>query len=185
MIDLAIDALDALVPGVQVDGNAPATDVEFSLTPDRLTASVYSSANGLPQRLEAWADLFAALDPRARYRACYEYRVVLQAGERLSLQPVRVASGMPDLANVPVRLAPGVKARHLQGSLVVVAFADADPSRPFVFAGDAPDAPGWMPLELDFGGPGALGVARMTDPVQAGPFSGVIVNGSARIKASL
>jgi len=185
VIDLAIDSLAGLLPGVQVDGSAPATDVEFNLTPKRLTASVYSTASGLPARLEAWADLLAALDPRARYRASYEFRVVTQSGERLNLQPVRIASGMPDLASVPVRLAPGVKAKHLPGSLVLVSFADADPSRPYVFAGDAADAPGWMPLELDLGGPGALGVARMTDPVVAGPFGGTIVGASARIKASL
>ena len=185
VIDLAIDSLAGLLPGVQVDGSAPATDVEFNLNPKRLTASVYTTASGLPARLEAWADLLAALDPRARYRASYEFRVVTQSGERLNLQPVRIASGMPDLGAVPVRLAPGVKAQHLPGSLVMVSFADADPSRPFVFAGDHPDSPGWMPLELDLGGPGALGVARMTDPVQAGPFGGAILGGSARIKASL
>lgn len=184
VIDLAIDSLAGLLPGVQVDGSAPATDVEFNLTPKRLTASVYSNASGLPARLEAWAELLAALDPRARYRASYEFRVVTQSGERLNLQPARIASGMPDLASVPVRLAPGVKALHTLGSLVMVTFADADPSRPFVFAGDAPGAPGWMPLELDLGGPGALGVARLGDTVQAGPYAGVITSASARVKAS-
>lgn len=185
VIELAIDSLAGLLPGAQVDGSAPATDVEFNLTPKRLTASIYSTASGLPARLEAWADLLAALDPRARYRASYEFRVVTQSGERLNLQPVRIASGMPDLASVPVRLAPGVKALHQLGSLVMVAFADADPSRPYVFAGDAADAPGWMPLELDLGGPGALGVARIGDGVICGPYAGTIVSGSARIKAAL
>ncbi len=181
-IDLAIDSLDGLVPGVTVDGSAPATDVEFNLTTDRLTASVMAGAAGPSERLQLWADLLAALDPRARYRGCYEYRVVTQSLERLNLQPVRVSAAMPDLANVPVRLAPGIKAKHLLGSLVVVAFADADPSRPFVFAGDAADAPGWMPIEIDLGGPGALPIAYQTSPVQAGPFSGTVVLGSTLAK---
>jgi hypothetical protein len=42
-----------------------------------------------------------------------------------------------------------------------------------------------MPLTLELGGPGALGVARTTDAVVAGPFGGTIVGGSARVKASL
>jgi hypothetical protein len=185
VVDLAIDSLAGLVPGVTVDGSAPAADVEFNLTPERLTASVYASATGLPGRLEAWAELLAGLDPRARYRTTYEYRVVTQDGARLNLQPVRVSSGMSDLADVPVRLAPGIEADFTLGSLVLVAFADADPSRPQVISGDASGSPGWMPMQLRIGGPGALGAARETDPVQAGPFSGVIVRGSARIKVSL
>jgi hypothetical protein len=93
---------------------------------------------------------------------------------------------LPDLQGVQVRPGmAGLKCKALLGSLVVVQFLDADPSRPAVTAFDAPDAPGWMPLELDLGGPAALGVARMTDPVQAGPFSGVIVSGSLRVKAAL
>jgi hypothetical protein len=185
VIDLAVDSIAGLVPGVQVDGKRPATDVHFTLDPKRLTASVYYAAGPLTRALEVQRQILEKLDPRARYRGTFEFRVVTQSGERLNLQPVYAASKMPDLANVPVRLAPGVKALHALGSLVMVAFADADPSRPYVFAGDAADAPGWMPLQLELGGPGALGVARMTDPVQAGPFSGVIVGGSARIKASL
>jgi hypothetical protein len=93
---------------------------------------------------------------------------------------------MPELSRVPVR--PGVsgcKNMVLPGELVMVSFADGDPSRPFVFAHDAPDAPGWMPLTIELGGPGALGVARMTDPVIAGPFAGTIVSASARVKAAI
>ncbi len=183
--ELAVDSLEGLLPGVSVDGSAPATDVEFHLTPERLTAKVYAAGGPDSERLALWRQMFEALDPLARYRATYEFRVVTQTGERLNLQPVRVATGMPDLANVPVHLAPGVKALHALGSLVLVIFADGDPSRPRVIAGDAADAPGWMPLELDLGGPAALGVARLTDAVQAGPFAGVITFASARIKASL
>lgn len=184
VIDLAVDSIAGLVPGVQVDGMRPATDVEFNLDPKRLTARVYYAAAPLSRSLEAQRKILELLDPRARYRGTFEYRVVTQSGERLNLQPVYAAAKMPDLANVPVRLAPGIKAQHLPGSLVVVAFADADPSRPFVFAGDAPDAPGWQPLGVDIGGPVALGIAYQGSPVQAGPFAGAVTLGSARFKVS-
>ncbi len=64
-------------------------------------------------------------------------------------------------------------------------FIDRDPSRPCVTHHAQPDDPGWMPLTLELGGPGALGIARLGDTVQAGPYSGVITGASARIKAAL
>jgi hypothetical protein len=182
VIDLAVDSIAGLVPGVQVDGHEPATDVQLELDPERLTARIYYAASPLSQRLKAWADILRGLDPRARYRGTFEFRVVTQSGERLNLQPVYAASKLPDLANVPVRLAPGVKAQHLLGSLVMVAFADADPSRPYVFAGDAADAPGWLPISLELGGPGALPIAYQGSSVVAGPFGGSVVLGSTLAK---
>jgi len=184
IVELATESIAGLVPGVSVDGSDPATDVEFSLEGDRFTVRVYSGAR-TSRRVDALQQLLDALDPRRKFRAAYEYRVVTQSSDRLNLQPVRVASGMPDLSRVEVRLAPGVKAQHMLGSTVMVAFADADPSRPFVFTGDAAGAPGWMPLGLELGDTPTLGVARITDAVVAGGFAGTITSASTRIKAGL
>ncbi len=184
-IDLAVDSLAGLAPGVQIDGSLPATDLEINLTPERLTVTAYAGA-WTNKRHDAYRRIVRALFPTLAYAGSWEYRVVTQTGKRLNLQPARVASGMPNLANVPMRPGiPGADCKVQLGELVLVVFADGDPSRPCVVAHDAPDAPGWMPLELSLGGPLALGVARQTDTVQAGPFAGVITGGSARIKASL
>jgi hypothetical protein len=183
VIELAVDSVAGLVPGVQVDGMRPATDVHLHLDPKRLTARVYYAAAPLSRSLEAQRKLLELLDPRARYRGTFEFRVVTQSGERLNLQPVYAASKMPDLANVPVRLAPGVKAQHFPGSLVMVAFAEGgDPSRPYVFAGDDPGAPGWMPISLDIGGPVALPIAYQGSTAQCGPFGGAVLLGSTLAK---
>lgn len=185
VIDVVTDKLAALVPGVTVDGSLPATDVEYELSEDRLTAHVYAGryAN---RRLSALARQVEALFPDIKYRGTFEYRVVSQQGDRLNLQVARVASDMPDLSRVPVRPGmAGLKATVKPGELVLVVFADADPSRPQVVSHDAVDAPGWMPLTLELGGPGALGIVRLGDAVQAGPFAGVTTFASARIKASL
>ena len=183
--ELTVESLAGLVPGATVDGSAPAVDVEYELDSKSLVARLYVAAR--PRgRLAAWARIVTAIDPRARYRGTYEFRVVTQVGERLNLQPVRVSSGLPDLPRVPVRLAPGVRANFFLGCQVLVTFVDADPARPVVIAGPAPDAPGWMPLSLEFGGPGALPIARATDPVVAGPFGGAIVGiPSSRIKSGV
>jgi hypothetical protein len=185
VIDLAVESLAGLVPGVIVDGSRPATDVQYELEGSRLTARIYAAAYG-DRFLNAQRRIFEALFPDIRYRGTFEFRVVTQTGERLNLQPVRVSSGFGDLAAVPVRPGmAGLKAMVQLGELVLVTFADADPSRPQVIAHDAPDAPGWMPLQLELGGPGALGIARIGDTVQAGPYAGVITSGSARVKAAL
>lgn len=182
VVDLAVDSLEGLAPGVQVDGHAPATDLEIDLTPERLTVRVYY-APGVTRRLQAWRALMRAAFPSLAYLGVWEYRVVTQTLERLNIQPARVASGMPNLANVPVR--PGVsgfKALVTPGELVLVCFADGDPSRPQVFAHGAADAPGWQPISLDVGGPGALPIAYQGATVQAGPFAGVITLGSTLAK---
>lgn len=185
VVELAVDEIGNLAPGVVVDGRPPATDVEISVDSKRITVRVYSGTPNT-EMLTAWKQIFEALFPTLRYRGVFEYRVVTQSGDRLNLQPVRVASGMPDLGRVPYRPGiPGVKAQVLPGELVLVAFADADPSRPQVIAHDAPDAPGWMPLTLELGQAPTLGIARQTDAVIAGPFAGTIVGGSVRIKSGL
>ena len=185
VVEIATESIAALVPGVRVDGAEPATDVEYVLDDKRLTVRVYSGPRP-SRRLDAFRRIYDAIDPRRPYRSVYEYRVVTQSGERLNLQPVRAASGMPDLARVPVRPGmAGMRATVALGSLVLVAFADADPSRPQVISHDAVDSPGWMPLTLDFGEAPRLGVARLTDAVQAGPFAGVITLASTRVRAGL
>ena len=182
---IATDDTTGLVPGVTINGSAPATDVEYLLEQDKLTVRVWVGSRS-SRRLNAIERIVLALFPDLKYRGAYEFRVVTQSGDRLNLQPVRSATGMPDLLGVPVRPGmAGLKCNALLGCLVVVQFLDADPSRPVVTGFDAPDAPGWMPLTLELGGPGALGIARIGDAVIAGPYAGTIVAGSARIKAAL
>jgi hypothetical protein len=153
VVELALDTIDStLVPGVSVAGNPPATDVEYELGPSRLTCRVFWGAPKLARRLDAYAQIFDALFPNLRYAGVFEYRVVTQEGERLNLQPVRVATGMPDLARVPVR--PGVsgfRSDVTPGELVLVCFADRDPSRPQVFAHDHADSEGWLPSVSEIG----------------------------------
>jgi hypothetical protein len=151
VVEITTDAIAALVPGVVVDGAAPATDVEYLLEESRLVVRVYAR-RGLSRQLDALKRIYLALFPDVRYRGTFEYRVTTRDGERLNLQPVRVASGMPSLARVPVR--PGVAGMRADvqlGELVLVTFADADPSRPNVIAHDAADAPGWLPELIEAG----------------------------------
>jgi hypothetical protein len=184
VVDLAVDdTLAALVPGVTVDGSAAATDVEWQWDAKRLTARVYAASQP-SRRLTAWRRIVDAVDPRRAYRACYEYRVVSQETDRLNLQAVRAADGMPDLLRVPYRTT-GLRVMWTPGATVVVGFLGADPARPFVIAGDEVGAPGWMPSFLEVGDAPTLGIARITDAVVAGGFAGTITFASTRVKAGL
>lgn len=185
VVEIDTDDLSQLVPGVRVDGQDPATDVEIRLAGSKLTARVYHGKR-TTERLVHYARIFDALDPFRKFRGTFEYRVVFQVGERLDLQIVRRATGLGDLESVPVRLAPGVRASHFLGSLVLVTFVDSDPSRPVVIAGDDPDSPGWMPLFLMLGAEPTIPINRVGDPVQAGPFTGATLPGpNLRIKAGV
>jgi len=180
----ATDSVAGLLPGTATEYGT-AADVEISLSDEGVRARLYA-APAAGRRAQAWARLIAAVDPGARFRGTYEYRIVTQSGERLNLQPVRSRADLPDLARVPVRAGvAGYRSNHSPGSQVLVAFLDGDLTRPAVVGFDAPDSPGWLPLTIELGGPVPLGVARLTDPVQAGPFAGVVTGASGRVKASV
>lgn len=186
VVELAVEGSAAgLLPGVTVDGYGPATDVEFELGPDRMTARIWAGPALTSRRLAAYSKIIAPHIARMRYLGPTEFRVVTQVGDRLNLQVVRKSTGFGDLAAVHMR--PGIagwKGDVLPGSLVLVWFVDGDPSRPVVVAHDAPGSPGWMPLTFDLGGPGALPLAYQGSVVVAGPFGGTVTVGSTRGKVA-
>lgn len=168
VVEIATEEIAALVPGVIVDDSPAATDVEYVLDDKRLTARVYYGAT-TTRRLSALAKIVEALDPNRKYRGVFEFRVVLQIGDRVHLQPVRAATGLPVLMFVPVRPGmPGMKATYTPGARVLVAFVDSDPSRPCVIAHDEVGTPGWMPLFLDFGDTDLRPIAKVGDPIVGG-----------------
>lgn len=186
IIELAGDSIAALLPGVTVDG-ITASDVHHVLDAGKIRTTLWGARAGFAsRRLAAQRRLFEQLFPDYRYRGVYEFRVVQQNGERLDLQPTRTSLGLSDMRRVRVRAGiPGARAEHTLGSLVLVAFVNADPTRPVVVGFDDPESPGWMPQELDFGEAPRLGIARLTDTVVAGPYGGTITGASARIKAGI
>jgi hypothetical protein len=141
--------------------------------------------------------------PELPYSRIYRYRVVnANPGDhRWELQAVSNAQSLPDIS--PASVHPGVAgavAKLAQGAVVLVQFVESDPSMPVITHFPARDGAGWLPLELEIDasskvtigesaddvllGPSPrLGVARMGDAVQAGPFGGVIVGASSRVKA--
>ena len=153
MAQLATEAIATILPGAVVDG-IEAVDVLHALTSEGLRSTIWGAGlASTSRRLAAFRQLVQQVLPDYRYRGVYEYRVVLQDGERLSVQPIRVSMGMPDLLRVRVRPGvPGCRADVALGSSVLVAFVDADPSRPVVLGFEDPDGAGFVPTRLDLVG---------------------------------
>lgn len=153
IVELTTDDLEGLVPGVTLSTTVgdvgPASDVEIEIDTTSIKVRVLASQQ-LTRRLEAFSAMLDALDPRRRYRGTYEYRVVEQTDNRVSLQIARVGSGMGDLSLVRIRPGiPGASFTLVPGALVLVSFIDGDPSRPAIVSFDDPDAPGHSPTVLN------------------------------------
>jgi hypothetical protein len=139
-----------LIPGVVVD-DTTAVDVEHRVEDGALRTSLWAAHGGASRVLKAMERLVTRLTDRYRYHGAYSYRIVSSEGstidgQRLDLQPERSSTGMPWLQRVRTQYLPGITVEHTLGGLVLVQFADGDPARPRVTAGDAdPDNPGWLP----------------------------------------
>jgi hypothetical protein len=125
--------------------------------------------------------------PNDKFGAFYEFIVTAQDGSSMDAEPAPSALSIePGLKPVfGVRMRPsilGEVATYPSGASVVIAFLNRDPARPFVAFGDPDSIPTTSTIDATAGvtiGHGlALPIARQTDPVQAGPFAGVIVQGS-------
>lgn len=155
---LATETIASLLPGVVVDGIA-AVDVCHEFTgASGLRTTLYGQQQASPA--DALRSLLAQLDPNRAYRGVTEYRVVTLSGDLLNLQPVRVSTGMPDLARVAIW--PGVggcKTKPPMGSRCLVGFIDSDPARPYVSGFEAGAAATSLELTTDGLGAGGHGVS--------------------------
>lgn len=147
-VTLAAESIAAILPGLLIDG-LEAVDVQHTINAkDGLRSTIWGARNaGTSRRLGGMMAVLDALDPDRAFRGVVEYRVVTQAGERLNLQPIRVSTGMPNLARVVVRPGvSGVSSQVMLGSRVLVGFVDSDPARPCVLAFEDAEGEGFTPL---------------------------------------
>ena len=69
--------------------------------------------------------------PRLSYVGFYEYRIAAQNGTRFDCRPASSGLGLPDLVGVDVRPSLAGSASDLAlNSLVLIGFANSDPSKP-------------------------------------------------------
>lgn len=180
-VTLAGEVIASILPGLAVDGLV-AVDVLHEISAKGGLRSTVWGAQSNPV-LATFRKLVELCDPKRKFRGVTEYRVVSTENGRLILEPTQVSSGMPSIQRVTVR--PGVagcEAEVENGARVVVGFMNSEPGRPFVSSFEEAGGDGFMPTTLTLL-KGVLGVARMTDTVQAGPFAGTITSASTKVKA--
>jgi hypothetical protein len=184
VVTLAVDDPSAIVVGSVIaeglDGPQTVRElvIDVSAAELRITAWCGGAATGAGQL----AGLVQALVARANEGplwGTYRYRVVRMSVDRVELQIVRKASGLPDM--LPLSMWPGIAGAHAvltPGAEVLVEFIEGDRTMPVVthFAGK--DGAGFVPVHLTLGGEIGAPAARQGDAVEVllppAVFSGTI-----------
>lgn len=198
-VTLAAESIATILPGLVVDG-LTAVDVIHEIGPKGLRSTVWGARGGGTEAraIAPLRRIVESIIGDQRYRGLHEYRVTGQTGERLSLEPVRVSSGMPELARVKVMPGlPGCKATYPAGMRVLVGFVDSDPARPVVLGFSDAEDPQFLATILTLAN-GSAFAARVGDSVSvtlvnlpvagggggtvSGSASGTITAGSTKVK---
>jgi hypothetical protein len=138
-------ASDAIVPpgAILTDvrfGTLTVLDVEQTWDAKGARAECWCGT-GAVSRLDASLGTFVKQRTRIAYARCYEYRVITQNVDgRVQLQPLSLTGPAP--VTLPLTIWPGMSglsAELTPGTVVLVHFAEGDPSKPVVmgFRGDA------------------------------------------------
>ena len=162
--------------------DSPLTVRTYELRAEANEVRVYCYCGGPDHGLGRLASLVSGLVQRnvdQKLHGVFRYRVVRMVGQRVELQAVRKAAGLPDL--LPLSLWPGVPGAFPQltpGAEVLVQFLEGDRAQPIVTGFVGADGPGFVAVQLTLGGESGAPAARQGDmvEVQLPPafFSGLI-----------
>lgn len=155
----------------QVEAEVSAGSVTGTLWVAEAAPDVGESLSELVDGLEA----IALEATRAHYGRLYEYRVIAMAGDRVELNAVKRAAGMPDI--LPASVWGGIsgyRATLTPASRVLVGFIGGDPSKPYVAAYEPPEANGWRPVLLELDAVGSVRIGELAPVVCFGPTLGAL-----------
>ncbi len=120
---------------------------------------------------ESLRALIRAETPTLTFLGVWEYSVSSATATSFSGRPTSSHFPLPDLVDVPLRVGvAGASFRPAVGSLVLVAFANADPRRPVVLNYDAT-----APADLELDSTGAVVVGASASSVALGPALGRVL----------
>ena len=125
--------------------------------------------------LTAIRSIIRAELPQYTYLGLYEYAVQATDGTTIDCDPTDTTIPLPSLARVPLRSSiQGERAKPTVGSRCLIAFVNADPTRPICVSADP------VAQTVQIAG-GSLAAARVTDAVVVGAFGGTITTGSTKV----
>ncbi len=167
LLTVAAEDLRGLVPGAVLEGRQVASvrhELGETLRSHLHMLETSDQTLGAFRRLVEW--VIASLG----YLGSYEYQIRAVSGGYVDVSPVRSASGLPQLANVPVRVGiPGGAGEPAVGSSCVVRFLDGDPTRPYVSDLEGESGGSWLPVSTTLTAADAteLGGSEPVNPVTA------------------
>lgn len=155
--------LTGLVPGAQIE-DVEVSSVRHELTPTGLRSHVWADPTKRTDRQFALlrAVVRTLLHP-TEFHKRWEYRVTQVSDGYLDLRPVRSSLGLPDLANVPMRVGiPGGGGAPQIGTTVLVGFVDGDPTRPYVCDYEGEAGAGWLPTTVKLDASQSIAIGAST-----------------------
>lgn len=158
VVTLSCDELDGILVGRTLEGpqlEAPLTIRDLAIAVTEEGVRVRAWCGGTDRSQSRLVDALRSIIARATDGALFgtwRYRVVRRSADRVELQAVRRAPGLPDV--LPVSMWPGCAGAHASlaaGAEVLVQFIGGDRREPIVthFAGK--DGVGWRPSTLVLG----------------------------------
>lgn len=132
-----------------LDAEVVVRDLEVRVDSDQVEVIAWTAADDTQDRLAASLERLAQRAQGDRIWGKWRYRVVEMDGDRVKLQAVSRAAGLPDA--LPISMGPGVAGAHAEltpASEVLVEFIEGSPSMPLIthFAGK--DGTGFVPINL-------------------------------------
>ena len=158
--DLPIAPGTILLDPLRFDGPLVVRDVEQTWGAAGARATCWCAGKS-GSRLAGALSALVAASTALTYLKTYVYRVVLQdpASEALILQIVDPTTGVPNALPIDLWMGvPGIGAKVLLGSEVLVMFANGEPGRPCVVGFRHGDVPILLEIGTGLGGPLALAV---------------------------
>jgi hypothetical protein len=156
LVTLAADDLTVVTVGSvltkTLDGPHTVRDLDIEVDAEQLVIKAWCSTNTTRPRLVQLLEVLVRRAMDGKLFGLYEYRLVAMIGDRVSLQAVRNAAGLPDLS--PISMCPGVAGAHAQltpGASVYVQFVEGERTRPIVTGFAGKDGTGFVPVLLTFG----------------------------------
>lgn len=210
---VGIDEINTILPGATLTERLPAPvtvrSVEVDITPEHQRALVWFYSAGKRSKLADALKTIAKAAVAGPLWGKYRYRVGQLSGDRVDLQVVRRAAGVPSLLSVPIWPGvAGVSHRLTLGSEVGVEFLDGDRAQPAITSFSPKGSGGFVAVELVLGGTEGSPAAAQGDTVtlvlppfvfngtvggvpatgvmiaQAGQTLGSITTGSPKVKVA-